>query len=153
MPLFGDRRLDPSNQLEITLKAQFDLEFLTNSAQELESLLLESFSEELLKIAQCNVLSNGRNQHLTEEDLFVGSISTVSKEKRTKSDNTFRMDFQTDALFQALRDELNGDLRSRENRLWTAFIVAEQISRNNGAFGARTFGWIAIEGLLKLLKI
>lgn len=119
--------------------------------EELETLILP-FSDEFLRICRLNALSRRRDRHLSEEEAFVGTISATSKDKRRRQDMIIQLQEQTPALFEATREETCGyeeEVEEQVQRAFAAWWAALEADQTQS--GVRTFGWIAMGVLLRLM--
>lgn len=88
---------------------------------------------------------------LTEEECWSGTISARTSQPRRRSDLQARLREQCTQLVDDIRDELKtNDLEGWLTRTW----VAWRISRRHGgrAFGARTYGFIALGSMFEAFK-
>ncbi|KAI5478467.1 hypothetical protein MNV49_005108 [Pseudohyphozyma bogoriensis] len=111
---------------------------------------IPEFGDELLRRARANTLSRRHGFHLSEEEVFVGTILAPSKDKRGKRDTIARLQEHTADLFARLRQEIagdeEGDVALQAERAWAAWHAA--LRSNQEEYGVKTFAWIVLGVLL-----
>ncbi|KAM0749810.1 RdRP-domain-containing protein [Meredithblackwellia eburnea MCA 4105] len=118
---------------------------------------IETFSEELLQICRLCNLSQRADRHLSEEEAFSSTIFFASRDVRKRQDLIARLRHHTSILFEDLLNEICGESEDEEenprrilDRAWGAWGAA--ISADQTTFGARTFGFLALEIVLDQMK-
>lgn len=110
------------------------------------------FGEELMRICRLNTISRRLDKHLSEEEAFIGTIMTVSKDKRRRQDAITRLEEQTESLFEELRYEISGedeDMEIQIIRAWAAWNAG--LNSNQEEFGVKTYSWLSLGLLLDLI--
>jgi RNA-dependent RNA polymerase len=111
--------------------------------------LISDFSREVSYFSHLNSLSDRPYDHLNEGEVFAGTISAPAKDDRKRRDTIVRLQEQMEDLMNDHRMTICGpETRTFEEqaaRAWAAWSAARESDMN--AFGARSFGWMAL-GLL-----
>lgn len=116
---------------------------------------LDEFSDDLLRICHLNSLSRRSSHHLSEEEAFIGTISSsTSKDPRMRREATTRLQEQTEQLFEAVRMEVGGaeegEREERMERAWAGWEVA--VREDQTRFGVKSFAYVCMGVLLKLIE-
>ncbi|KAI0051419.1 RdRP-domain-containing protein [Auriscalpium vulgare] len=115
--------------------------------------LLEVYADELQVICASNSLSRHRSAAmLTEEESTVGTIVAQCSQPRWRKDVMTRLRDQTDYLVKRIREEFEYEDDSDEDWLergWAAWKVA---CICDTAFGAKSFGWIALKVVFDAIR-
>jgi len=110
--------------------------------------LFDHFASELEHICYSYTLSRKANSRLTEEEVFMGTIIAKSSQPRMRKDMISGMREETTTLVSGMRKELEGaedaSIEEWVNRAWAAWKVSIV---KDGAFGSKSFGWVALRSL------
>ncbi|KZV62230.1 RdRP-domain-containing protein [Peniophora sp. CONT] len=115
--------------------------------------LFQYHAGELQGICATHVLSNRRTSTLTEEEVFVGTITEKTNFARKRRDAMASMREQTEYLVRHLRFQLlareEESLSVALRRSWTAWQLS---LAEHKLFGAKTFGWVALGAILDTMR-
>ncbi|KAI1797788.1 RdRP-domain-containing protein [Ganoderma leucocontextum] len=115
--------------------------------------MYSSYVSELRGICADFTLSPSRSAMLSEEEVVVGTIVAKCSQRRRRKDQISQMREQTSTLVTRVKRTIAGDddILPDESlyRAWVAYRLA--ITEHN-AFGARSFGWIALSGIFDAIK-
>lgn len=121
--------------------------------------LFQRYVEELRFMCMTHSLSEAPEMRLTEEEIAIGSIIAKCSQKRWRNDRTQRMRLHATTLARDIgsklfkqpgdRDPTTGELRYGLSQAWLAWDFSV---RNRAAFGAHTFGLIALRVILNTLE-
>ncbi|KAI0718290.1 RdRP-domain-containing protein [Fomitopsis betulina] len=121
--------------------------------------LFQRYVEELRFMCMTHSLSEAPEMRLTEEEIAIGSIIAKCSQKRWRNDRTQRMRLHATTLARDIgsklfkqpgdRDPTTGELRYGLSQAWLAWDFSV---RNRAAFGAHTFGLIALRAILDTLE-
>jgi RNA-dependent RNA polymerase len=81
-----------------------------------------------------------------------GTPVAKCSQPRKRRDLMARMRDLTDQLVRSVRDELAGDDESLYGALERAWLAWNLSLRKGDAFGAVSFGWVALGGILEAIK-
>ena len=128
-----------------------------NSALSVASLdaarqLFDRYTLELQTICDSHTLFPNRSTMLSEEEAVVGTIVAKCSQPRKRRDLMARMRDLTDQLVRSVRDELAGDDESLYGALVRAWLAWNLSLRKGDAFGAVSFGWVALGGIFEAIK-
>lgn len=122
--------------------------------------LFQRYVDELRFICLTHSLSEAPEMRLTEEEVAIGSIIAKCSQTRWRNDRTQRMRLHSmmlardigDKLFEQLkdRDPTTGELRYGLSQAWLAWDFSV---RNRTAFGANSFGLIALRAIFNTLEL
>lgn len=112
---------------------------------------LSYFGAELLQIARSNTLNQRSSRHLTEEEVFCGTISAIGDARR-KREATVRLKAQSQLAFSQLRYEIEDPTEALTLiRAWRGFLVAK--GADQSVLGVKSFGWTCLGLVLGELLI
>lgn len=122
--------------------------------------LMYPFADDLMYYARVNTLQHRNDRHLTEAEVFVGTVAAPSKDHRLRQDKISKLQEQTGSLFSAYRKEIEGyageedpseqsQLARVALRAWAAWYAA--VEEDQDAYGVKTFGWLALGVLMEVL--
>jgi hypothetical protein len=113
--------------------------------------LFNRYASELRTICTTHTLTFSRSAMLTEEEAMIGTIVAKCSQSRKRKDLMAKLREQTNLLVTGIREELMGDegceLEDGLMRSWLAWELS-----NIDAFGAHSFGWIALGGIFEAIK-
>jgi len=113
----------------------------------------DRYVSELNAICRTHTLSHSSSSKLSEEEAFMGTITSKTSQPRKRKDLTSRLREQTDVLVRGVKEELDGDDDTPPEevleRAWLAWIHA--ISKGI-AFGAQSFSWIALHCIFEAAR-
>jgi RNA-dependent RNA polymerase len=124
--------------------------------------ILSQFSSEIFHIAQSNTLSHRNDRHLSEVEVFLGTITAPSKVRRHRDDLIARLQLHTTTLFEATRDGIAGGeeaddsagtveaVEQRTLRAWAAWMTA--VEAEGSEFGVKSFGWVALQLVFEAMR-
>jgi len=114
------------------------------------SKLFESYVYELQRVCTLHAIDD--NVPLSELEVVVGTILAKCPQHRRRKDLAARMHLHTDQLVSGVEAELlmadPASPRQSLSRAWQAWQYATELG---DAFGARSFGLIALDGIFKAL--
>ncbi|KAI0033364.1 RNA dependent RNA polymerase-domain-containing protein [Vararia minispora EC-137] len=133
------------------------LEFITDvtpSPEEAEDVtqLYARYVVELQSICQTHVLAHRRQTMLTEEEAVVGTIIEKTSQPRKRRELMGRLRDRMALAVRNVRAELDPEdeeLRDGLRRAWIAWKLA---LREEKAFGAKSFGWIALGSMFEIIR-
>lgn len=114
---------------------------------------LAEFCAELFHIAQNNTLSHRNDRHLSEVEVFLGTIAAPAKAHRQRQDQTARLNLQSSTLYDMLTDSIRGAEDAVEGRgqvverSWAAWMAA--VDAGGTEYGVKSFGLVALQVLLE----
>jgi hypothetical protein len=88
---------------------------------------------------------------LTEEEAMVGTIVAKCSQPRKRRDLMAKLREQTNLLVTGIREDLLGDEDLPLERGLMRGWVAWELSAIH-AFGAKSFGWVALGGVFEAIK-
>jgi hypothetical protein len=113
--------------------------------------LFNRYASELWTICTTYTLSLSRSAALTEEEAMIGTIVAKCSQSRKRKDMMTKLREQTNLLVTSIREELmrddDGQLEDSLMRAWLAWELS-----TIDAFGAQSFGWIALGGIFEAIK-
>ncbi|ORY85390.1 RNA dependent RNA polymerase-domain-containing protein [Leucosporidium creatinivorum] len=115
--------------------------------------LIFPFIDELVYFSYLNSLSDRPYDHLSEGEVFIGTISAPAKDDRKRRDSIVRLQEQTGELMELCRAEILGfetSLELQAQRAWAAWMAAKEADAKD--FGVKSFGWLALGVLLEVLE-
>lgn len=122
--------------------------------------LFEHYVDELRFICLTHSLSEKPDMLLTEEEVAIGSIIAKCTQKRWRTDRTQRMRLHAMTLGDEIgshflqqvknKDPTTGELRYGLSQAWLAWDFSV---RNTDAFGANSFGLIALRTIFNTLEL
>lgn len=110
------------------------------------------YSSELQTACATFTLSRTRGVILTEEEAVVGTIVAKTSQPRQRQERMSKLRENTDIVVSSIRDELMGDEEDplmALGRSWAAWQIGVA---EKDAFGAKSFGWIALGGIFEAIK-
>ncbi|PFH51174.1 hypothetical protein AMATHDRAFT_3305 [Amanita thiersii Skay4041] len=120
-------------------------------------LLFRQYVNELSYICATHTISTQPNARLQEAEVVAGTILDSCTQKRYRQDRTYRMKNQVNALVHDVRrqfveeDLAKVDVCDLQEGLRRAWLAWEQSQSNTKAFGANSFGLIALGMILDIL--
>ncbi|KAH9843166.1 RdRP-domain-containing protein [Rhodofomes roseus] len=124
------------------------------------STLFQRYAEELRFICMTHSLSEAPEMRLTEEEAAIGTIVAKCSQKRWRSDRTHNMNVHASMLARDISNKFfhqtsevvptTGELRYGLSQAWLAWDFS---ARNKAAFGANTFGLIALRVIFNTLEL
>ncbi|KAI0033371.1 RNA-directed RNA polymerase 2 [Vararia minispora EC-137] len=115
--------------------------------------LFARYVGELQSICATQVLTHRRQAMLTEEEATIGTIIEKTSMPRKRKELMAKLRERTDYLVRDVREELAAaeeeDFEVALRRAWIAWKLA---LREEKAFGAKSFGWIALGSLFETIK-
>ncbi|KIJ54982.1 hypothetical protein M422DRAFT_152897 [Sphaerobolus stellatus SS14] len=115
--------------------------------------LFDRFAAEMEHICYSYTLSRRPGAHLTEEEVFTGTIIANTTQPRLRRDKIASMRDEATTLARRIGKELEGDEDSSyqdwANRAWTAWKVSLMKS---GLFGSKSFGFVALRSIFDAMK-
>lgn len=110
---------------------------------------MSHFGSELLQIARLNTLNQRSSRHLTEEEVFTGTIAAIGDPRR-KRDAMARLQKQSQFAFKQLRFDIEDPEEALTLiRAWRGFLVAK--GADQSVFGVKSFGWTCMGLVLREL--
>lgn len=110
---------------------------------------MSHFGSDLLQIARYNTLSQRSHRHLTEEEVFVGSVAAIGDPRR-KKEAMVRLKSQSQFAFNQLRYDIEDPAGAETlERAWRGFVIAKRADQS--LFGVKSFGWTCMGLVLREL--
>ncbi|KAG6883055.1 hypothetical protein C0993_008116 [Termitomyces sp. T159_Od127] len=110
--------------------------------------IFKRYVDELNYICATHILSSTSGNRLTEAEVVAGTILAKCSQKRWRKDRTYRMRLHVSTLVRDIRQQLVEDSNANREQiadgLSTAWAAWEYSQRQNHAFGAGSFGLIAL---------
>lgn len=117
------------------------------------SQLFNRYASELRTICTTHTLTYSRSSMLTEEEAMIGTIVAKCSQPRKRKDLMAKLREQTNLLVTAIREDLMGDEDlPLEDALTRAWVAWELSAVEKDAFGAKSFGWVALGGIFEVIK-
>ncbi|KAG6862083.1 hypothetical protein C0995_007213 [Termitomyces sp. Mi166 len=121
----------------------------TNLRHEGLPAMFKRYVDELNYICATHVLANTPDNRLTEVEVVAGTILAKCSQKRWRKDRIYRMRLHASTLVRDIQRQLIEDMGSANQEqltdgLSTAWAAWEYSQRQNHAFGAGSFGFIAL---------
>jgi RNA-dependent RNA polymerase len=117
------------------------------------SQLFNRYASELRTICTTHTLTYSRSSMLTEEEAVMGTIVAKCSQPRKRKDLMAKLREQTNLLVTAIREDLMGDEDlPLEDALTRAWVAWELSAVEKDAFGAKSFGWVALGGIFEVIK-
>ena len=117
------------------------------------SQLFYRYASELQTICATHTLSHARSALLTEEEAIIGTIVAKCSQPRKRKDLMAKLRDQTNLLVTIIREDLMGDEDlPLEDRLDHAWVAWEFSAVEKDAFGAKSFGWVALGVIFEAIK-
>lgn len=110
------------------------------------------YSSDLQIACASLTLSRRLDATLTEEEATIGTIVAKTSQPRQRMNMMSRLRENTDAFVTSVREELLGesdDPTEALRRSWAAWQVS---AAEKDAFGAKSFGWIALGTIFEAIK-
>jgi RNA-dependent RNA polymerase len=134
------------------------LEFINDvptSPEEAEIIaqLYQHYVVELQGICATHVLAHRRQTMLTEEEAVVGTIIEKTSQPRKRRELMAKLRDRMDAAVRNVREELapvhEEEFRDALRKAWIAWKLA---LREEGLFGSKSFGWIALGSMFDTIR-
>jgi RNA-dependent RNA polymerase len=115
--------------------------------------LFDHYAAELEHICYNFTMSRSAKSRLTEEEVFMGTITAKSAQPRMRTDCISSMREEMNVLVRRMWKELEGGddvvIKEWANRAWTAWRVS---LTKKEVFGAKSFGWMALRAIFEVIK-
>lgn len=115
--------------------------------------LFQQYASQLQSVCADHTLSSAKGAMLTEEEVVVGTIVAKCSQPRKRKDLMSRMRDRTATLAQEVGLQIEGDEgilpEASLERAWVAFRIS---NLEQDAFGARSFGWMALREIFDAIK-
>lgn len=146
------------NPLFAAVEAKVDQYILTTrrwpvSEMELVNQIYGRYCQDFVSICATHTLSGVRGATLQETEAVVGTISQKTSQTHQRKDMMSKLRERTEILARQTRESLAGDeTLSQEESLTRAWIAWEVSFTKGQAFGAQSFGWIALNAIFEAMK-
>ena len=159
--VLADFRLDDTNReedvvrmaVEDRIQLFIDTRPLDEDTIDYASQLFNRYASELRTLCATHTLTYSRSSMLTEEEAMIGTIVAKCSQPRKRKDLMAKLREQTNLLVTAIREDLMGDEDlPLEDALVRAWVTWELSAIEKDAFGAKSFGWIALGGIFEVIK-
>lgn len=115
--------------------------------------LFQRYASELQAICMTNTLSHAQGARISEAEVIIGTIAQKSSQPRKRMEAMSKIREGTDRLVRGIREELAGDDSVKPEESLERAWIAWEISISQGtAFGARSFGWVALGVIFEAIK-
>ena len=116
--------------------------------------LFSSYAIYLQTVCISNTLSHAQTTQLSEAEVVVGTITQQTTQPRKRKEHMTKVRESTDRLVRSIREELEGnDSIGSEETLFRAWTAWEFSVSQGDAFGAKSFGWVALGLILETINI
>lgn len=113
----------------------------------------QGYHDELHRICSTYTLGGVQGEMLTEEEVLVGTIVAKTAQTRVRKDAMAKMREQTAIVLRnALNDLSGGDKLHALAHLRRSKAAWELCLSKGDAFGARSFGWVALVAIFEAIK-
>jgi RNA-dependent RNA polymerase len=114
--------------------------------------LFQRYASELQ--AYCmTTFTHGRDAQISEPEAIIGTIAQKSSQPRKRKEAMSKLRESTDLLVRGIREELAGDDSVKPDESLERAWMAWEFSISQGtAFGARSFGWVALGAIFEAIK-
>jgi len=159
--ILADFRLDDTDEeedvvrmmVEERVQGLIETRLRDNETINYVSQLFNKYASELRTICATLNLSHTRSAMLTEEEAIIGTIVDRCSQPRKRKDLMAKLREQTSLLVTDIREDLWGDEDlPLEDALMRAWVAWEFSAIEKNAFGAKSFGWVALGGLFEAIK-
>ncbi|KAI0316524.1 RNA dependent RNA polymerase-domain-containing protein [Amylostereum chailletii] len=150
----ADTALDPHTAVKARVSTFIDVHSIPHEKERYAlAQIYNRYVSELQSICATHTLSYRRTAMLTEEEVLVGTIVEKTSAPRKRKEKMTKMREMTERLVRGVRDELAGDEEEEQEvalmRAWMAWKLAV---KEEGAFGAKSFGWVALGAIFDAVK-
>ncbi|KAI0316865.1 RNA dependent RNA polymerase-domain-containing protein [Amylostereum chailletii] len=150
-----DAEFDPVHiAIETRVSEYIDVEYVPAAAErEALAQVYNRYVSELQSICAANTISHRRAAMLTEEEALVGTIVERTSVPRKRKEKVAKLREMTEHLVRGVREELaGGEEDGWEAALRRAWMAWKLAVKEEGAFGAKSFGWVAIGAIFEAVK-
>ncbi|KAG1724765.1 RNA dependent RNA polymerase-domain-containing protein [Suillus paluster] len=123
--------------------------------------IYSAYLDELIYVATCHTLSRVPGARLREDEIVVGTILAKCSQKSWKSNRTYAMrecisvlvhDIRRRMLPDSMESASPDDLRDGLENGWSAWAHSHEKSNSKEAYGAQSFGLVALGVVLDCLE-